>query len=199
MDPRNAIIREHMPVVHRLAHRYVNTFPSLDRDDLVQEGTLGILHAQKVFDPARGSFKVVVFFAVRTSMLTHVRQQLRLAFPFSQVETDENGRKRRKFGTRMAVHGDGSVHSGLAIEGEPDASFTQLESSAPSPEELVFDLQLEALVRRAAAETYKNKNAKLAHIRLHHSPVEEARRLNVSKQAIEFRQKAIVDRVLALL
>jgi RNA polymerase sigma-B factor len=49
---REDLILEHLPLVHGLARRYADRGEPLD--DLVQEGTLGLIKAADRFDPTRG-------------------------------------------------------------------------------------------------------------------------------------------------
>ncbi len=49
---RDAVVREHLPLVHRVASRFRNRGEPFD--DLVQVGTIGLLGAIDRFDPERG-------------------------------------------------------------------------------------------------------------------------------------------------
>jgi RNA polymerase sigma-B factor len=68
---RRAVIESHLPLVHHLAQRFRGRGEPYD--DLVQVGTIGLLHAVDRFDPARGSFTA---FAVPT-ILGEIRRHFR--------------------------------------------------------------------------------------------------------------------------
>ncbi len=75
-DPRRSelraeIVQTELPLVHHLAQRFRGRGESYD--DLVQVGTIGLLHAVDRFDPRRGSFTA---FAVPT-ILGEIRRHFR--------------------------------------------------------------------------------------------------------------------------
>lgn len=75
-DPRYATLRQtvvegHLPLVHHLAQRFRGRGEPYD--DLVQVGTIGLLHAVDRFDPERGSFAA---FAVPT-IVGEIRRHFR--------------------------------------------------------------------------------------------------------------------------
>ena len=51
---REELIEHNRGLVHHVVGRYLALHPSLDRDDLVQQGQLGLLRATGSFDPERG-------------------------------------------------------------------------------------------------------------------------------------------------
>lgn len=72
---RHELIRRHVPVVRQLAEREVQRLPrSVDVEDLVQEGSFGLMDALEKFDPARGiKFKTYCATRVRGAMLDALR------------------------------------------------------------------------------------------------------------------------------
>ncbi len=68
---RRSIVEAHLPLVHHLAQRFRGRGEPYD--DLVQVGTIGLLHAVDRFDPERGSFTA---FAVPT-ILGEIRRHFR--------------------------------------------------------------------------------------------------------------------------
>jgi RNA polymerase sigma-B factor len=68
---RRTVIEAHLPLVHHLAQRFRGRGEPYD--DLVQVGTIGLLHAVDRFDPARGSFAA---FAVPT-IVGEIRRHFR--------------------------------------------------------------------------------------------------------------------------
>jgi len=68
---RQTLIETHLPLVHHLAQRFRGRGEPYD--DLVQVGTIGLLHAVDRFDPERGSFTA---YAVPT-ILGEIRRHFR--------------------------------------------------------------------------------------------------------------------------
>jgi len=68
---RRAVIEAHLPLVHHLAQRFKGRGEPYD--DLVQVGTIGLLHAVDRFDPQRGTFSA---FAVPT-IVGEIRRHFR--------------------------------------------------------------------------------------------------------------------------
>lgn len=48
------VIKQYTPLVHKLVNKYCWMAPAHSREDLVQEGLMGIVKAIKTFDPERG-------------------------------------------------------------------------------------------------------------------------------------------------
>jgi RNA polymerase sigma factor for flagellar operon FliA len=51
---REAVVRDLLPVVRQIARRVQRMVPSADLDDLIGDGSVGVLRAVDAFDPARG-------------------------------------------------------------------------------------------------------------------------------------------------
>ena len=68
---RRSVIESHLPLVHHLAQRFRGRGEPYD--DLVQVGTIGLLHAVDRYEPGRGSFTA---FAVPT-ILGEIRRHFR--------------------------------------------------------------------------------------------------------------------------
>lgn len=54
-DEREAAIRTHLPLVRKIARRVHRLVPSVELDDLVGDGSIGLIRAVDQFDPARGT------------------------------------------------------------------------------------------------------------------------------------------------
>lgn len=74
---RNELTAHHYPVVRAIARRLAASLPrSIDVDDLVGAGVLGLLDAIRAFDPERGSrFEAFCQTRVRGAMLDDLRSQ----------------------------------------------------------------------------------------------------------------------------
>ncbi len=69
--------REYLPLIGRLAHRLVSRLPgSVEVDDLINSGVVGLLDAVSKYDPARKiKFKTYAEFRIRGAMLDELRTQ----------------------------------------------------------------------------------------------------------------------------
>jgi RNA polymerase sigma factor for flagellar operon FliA len=72
---RNALVEAHLPQVKYIAERLAARLPaSVDREDLIGAGVLGLLDAVDKYDPARGVlFKTYAEMRVRGAMLDSLR------------------------------------------------------------------------------------------------------------------------------
>jgi RNA polymerase sigma factor for flagellar operon FliA len=72
---RDALVEAHLPQVRFIAERLLSKLPpSVDRDDLIGAGMLGLLDAVDKYDPARGvQFKTYAELRVRGAMLDSLR------------------------------------------------------------------------------------------------------------------------------
>lgn len=70
------LVREHAPLVKRIAYHLLSRLPdSVQLDDLIQAGMLGLLEAVKHFDAAQGAgFETYAGIRIRGAMLDEVRR-----------------------------------------------------------------------------------------------------------------------------
>jgi RNA polymerase sigma factor for flagellar operon FliA len=74
---RDAVIFEHLPQIKCVAVKICSKLPaSVDANDLIGDGVLGLLDAVEKFDPARGvSFKTYAQYRIRGAILDSLRNQ----------------------------------------------------------------------------------------------------------------------------
>jgi len=70
------LIREHAPLVKRIAHHMLGRLPdSVQVDDLIQAGMIGLLEAARKYDGGKGaSFETYAGIRIRGSMLDEIRR-----------------------------------------------------------------------------------------------------------------------------
>lgn len=75
-DARNATIEEYLPLVKRIANYWAAKLPaSVELDDLMQVGLIGLLHACDSFDASRGaSFATYASIRIKGAILDEVRR-----------------------------------------------------------------------------------------------------------------------------
>lgn len=86
-----ALVREHMPMVKRVAvHLKVRLPPFMDTEELVQVGMVGLIEAAQAFDPAKGEeFERFALSRIRGAMVDEVRRMTgmpRSAVAFQRTE-----------------------------------------------------------------------------------------------------------------
>ncbi len=88
-----AIVNQYTPLVHKIVNKYAWMSPSHSREDLVQEGLLGIVKAIETFDLERGTrFMTWVYPQVRGAVQGVARKDNRLPkYPLSLEQSDWGG------------------------------------------------------------------------------------------------------------
>jgi RNA polymerase sporulation-specific sigma factor len=87
------IVEQYTPLVHKIVNKYAWMSPAHAREDLVQEGLLGIVKAIETFDLTRGTrFMSWVYPQVRGALLGVARKDNRLPkYPLSLEQSDWGG------------------------------------------------------------------------------------------------------------
>src|SRR3546814_17253766 len=72
----NALVRQHADLVKRIAHHLAARLPSsVDVDDLIQAGVIGLIEAARHYSGTRGaSFETYAGIRIRGAMLDEMRQ-----------------------------------------------------------------------------------------------------------------------------
>jgi RNA polymerase sporulation-specific sigma factor len=91
-DPKsiNAVVKQYTPLVHKLVNKYSWMAPRHSREDLVQEGLVGIVKALKTFEPERGyQFMTWVYPQIRGAVSSVARKENRNPkYPLSLEQSD---------------------------------------------------------------------------------------------------------------
>lgn len=85
-----AIVAQYTPLVHKIVNKYAWMSPSHSREDLVQEGLMGIVKAIETFDLSRGyQFMTWVYPQVRGAVQSVARKENRAPkYPLSLEQSD---------------------------------------------------------------------------------------------------------------
>jgi len=72
----NELVVLHEPLVKRIAYHLMSRLPaSVQADDLIQAGMIGLIEASRKFDPEQGaSFETYAGIRIRGSMLDEIRR-----------------------------------------------------------------------------------------------------------------------------
>lgn len=86
------IVKQYTPLVHKIVNKYAWMSPSHSREDLVQEGLIGIVNALKTFDFERGTcFMTWVYPQVRGAVQRVARKDNRLPKYSLSIEQSDWG------------------------------------------------------------------------------------------------------------
>jgi RNA polymerase sporulation-specific sigma factor len=85
-----AIVKQYTPLVHKIVNKYAWMSPTHSREDLVQEGLMGIVKALETFDLERGTrFMTWVYPQVRGAVQGVARKDNRMPkYPLSLEQSD---------------------------------------------------------------------------------------------------------------
>lgn len=85
-----AIVKQYTPLVHKIVNKYAWMSPRHSREDLVQEGLLGVVKAIETFDLERGTkFMTWVYPTVRGAVQAVARKDNRMPkYPLSLEQSD---------------------------------------------------------------------------------------------------------------
>jgi RNA polymerase sigma factor (sigma-70 family) len=88
-----AVINQYTPLVHKLVNKYAFMAPKHSREDLVQEGFIGLVKAIRKYDPERPTcFMTVAFPSVRGAVQSLARRENRNPkYPLSLEQSDWGG------------------------------------------------------------------------------------------------------------
>ena len=114
-----ALVQQYTPLVHKIVNKYAWMSPAHAREDLVQEGLLGVVKAIETFDLERGTrFMTWVYPQVRGAVQGMARRELRLPKYSLSLEQSDWG-SNLEDPTVFEVHDEfkaGFIHN-LIIEG----------------------------------------------------------------------------------
>ena len=185
---RERVVAAHLGLVKAIASRYRDL--GLPLDDLVQEGSLGLLEAIDRHDPARGSFDGFASFRVRRAIQNALTDQARLvrlpkqiverrralALADARLTEEANGQAptvdelaaatglppTAVVEARSAPAGTRSLDEPLLPDGSTRESLVA-DGSAPDPLRTALEHEQAELVRRAVAQLNGRKREVISH------------------------------------
>jgi RNA polymerase sigma factor (sigma-70 family) len=167
------IVRENEKLVDYMVNRYLKRYfvGSMERDDLVSWGMIGLVQAARAWDPARGhSFSTLACRAIERSLVRGVRREWR---------PDE---------ARSTVSLDATVFDGTDDGGEE--RFVELLRDPEDVEGRLLASETEITVRDAVAALSPEQQDVIRRHYFEEEPVRDiARDLGLTRQAVYLREK----------
>ena len=76
IERADSLVRQHAPLVKRIAYHLMARLPaSVQVDDLIQSGMMGLLEASKKYEPSKGaSFETYAGIRIRGAMMDEIRK-----------------------------------------------------------------------------------------------------------------------------
>ena len=166
-------VREHQKLVDYMVNRYLKRYyvGSMERDDLISWGMIGLVQAARAWDPTRGtSFPTLACRAIERMIVRGVRREWR---------PDE---------ARATVSLDASLADDASDEVRE--RFVDLLPAEDDLEARILASETEVTVRRALDELEPEQRELLQRHYFEEEPVREiAQHLGVTRQAIYLREK----------
>ena len=143
VDARNTLVLANLGLVHLVANQMRR--PGLRYEDLVQEGTLGLLRATETFEPERGiRFSTYCVYWIRAKIQRHLQRLDRDDSPSiagAEMETLASGRRRRPRARSVSID--------TPIDDDENRSFGEvLADRSEDPEDATVRLERDRTVDR---------------------------------------------------
>jgi RNA polymerase sigma factor (sigma-70 family) len=145
VEARNVLVMANLGLVHLVANQLRR--PSHRHEDLVQEGTLGLLRATETFDPDRGiRFSTYCVFWIRAKIQRLLQRNDREELPVvpGAEMQDQNGRRRRPRARAMSLDAPAG-HD----DGEDRLLGDTIADGQANPEHMVLQRQRDVAVGAA--------------------------------------------------
>jgi RNA polymerase primary sigma factor len=184
---RERLVAAHLGVVRSVASRYRNL--GLPFDDLVQEGSLGLLEAIDLYDPARSDFETYARFRARRAIRNALTDKSRLIRLPKQVVERRRAIERTEARLAAAQGRLPTVEEVAAVLGLERSTVVETRDVSGLPVSLDYTVlpdgsPLEAIVADKAA----------ADPELETVQHEQAERVDAALEALPERQREIVTR-----
>jgi RNA polymerase sigma factor (sigma-70 family) len=146
IDARNCLVMANIGLVHLVANQLCR--PPVRYEDLVQEGTMGLIRATETFEVDRGvRFSTYSVYWIRAKIQRYLQKLERDDVPAivgAEMHEDESGRRRRPRARKLSIE-----HS---QEDEDSRNLTELiASEAKTPELMALESEREKIIKDVLA------------------------------------------------
>lgn len=147
VDSRNALVLANIGLVHLVANQMRR--PHLRYEDLVQEGTLGLLRATETFEPDRGvRFSTYCVYWIRAKIQRYLQRLDRDDIPSiagAGMQEDDKGRRKRPRARKLSLE--------MPVDAEEDRTLAEvIADNGEDPSESTLRMEQRIKVRRVLTE-----------------------------------------------
>lgn len=149
-DAKTLLIQSNLRLIGFVAKRYLY-YPGVDFDDMLQEGSLGLIHAVEKFDYKKGfKFSTYAFWWIRKAIVKYIAEQ---GYPMALTEKGHMDIS----AIRKAIDKFISTHE------DKNPTIDDLaEMTGESPERIANLMRATAMPVSIYAPSYRNSNAQIA-------------------------------------
>lgn len=142
IDARNCLVMSNIGLVHLVANQFCR--PPVRYEDLVQEGTMGLIRATETFEPNRGvRFSTYSVYWIRAKIQRFLQRIERDDIPAitgAEMLEDEKGRRRRPRARKVSIE-----HS---QEDDESRNLSELlPSDAKNPESVALQVERDKVIK----------------------------------------------------
>jgi RNA polymerase sigma factor (sigma-70 family) len=142
IDARNCLVMSNIGLVHLVANQFCR--PPVRYEDLVQEGTMGLIRATETFEPDRGiRFSTYSVYWIRAKIQRFLQRMEREDIPAiigAQMLEDDKGKRRRPRARKLSIE-----HS---QEDDESRNLSELiPSEAKNPEVVALQVERDKVIK----------------------------------------------------
>lgn len=146
IDARNCLVMSNIGLVHLVANQFCR--PPVRYEDLVQEGTMGLIRATETFEPGRGvRFSTYSVYWIRAKIQRLLQKIERDDIPAiigAEMLEDEKGKRRRPRARKLSIE-----HS---QEDEESRNLSELlPSESKNPEHVALQIERDKVIKEVLA------------------------------------------------
>jgi RNA polymerase sigma factor (sigma-70 family) len=146
IDARNCLVMSNIGLVHLVANQFCR--PPVRYEDLVQEGTMGLIRATETFEPGRGvRFSTYSVYWIRAKiqrLLQKIERDDIPAIVGAEMLEDEKGKRRRPRARKLSIE-----HS--QEEDESRNLSELLPSETKNPEHVALQIERDKVIKEVLA------------------------------------------------
>jgi RNA polymerase sigma factor FliA len=173
------LVQENRRLVDFAVSRYLKRFhvEGMEREDLVSWGLMGLVHAARAFDPARGlAFSTLAVIAIERMICRGVRTEWRPTEAHATLSLDE------------LLSGDDAGDSAR------DRHLDQVQGDGSDVEDQIVELETRLELRKAVAELSPEQQWVVQKRFYEERTLQEiARDVGTTRQAIHLRERAVLQ------
>jgi len=142
IDARNCLVMSNIGLVHLIANQFCR--PPVRYEDLVQEGTMGLIRATETFEPNRGvRFSTYSVYWIRAKIQRLLQKIERDDIPVitgASMLEDEKGRRRRPRARKLSIEN--------SLEDDDNRNLSEmLPSESKNPEVVALETERDKVIK----------------------------------------------------